>query len=165
LHYLINGEKQTKAFDVTADIGQSTYTSGKNIYTSKGREIFKNGQKFMYCAVYDTRPFRNKINAILISGEDVYAVGSSWVYFGRYSGHEWKNGLIKQMYPTSSTCNSIFISDDDIYVGGKMHKVVNGKLAMVPIIWKNGDLFRSFYEEKYECPNDKDSGVISVFIK
>jgi hypothetical protein len=156
LHYLINGEKQTKAFDVNADVGKSIYESGGDVYTSKGTKIFKNGQKVCDVIIYNN-PWQYKIHAILASGEDVYAVGSFCYMYVDYLGFVWKNGQIFQQYSSYSTCNSISISNDDVYVGGKLNKI--------PVIWKNGLLFHSFDEKEYECLNDRESGIISVFIR
>jgi hypothetical protein len=168
LHYLINGEKQTKAFDVTADIGQSIYTSGKNVYKSKGRKILRNGQKIFDLPISLALPY--KIHAILVSGEDIYTVGYTTFHGGGIAGHVWKNDAIYQIHygPEGtfslgfSMCNSIFISDDDLYVGG-----LTGKN---PVIWKNNVLFRSFDKSEYQCSIpltifSPPTGVVSAFIK
>ncbi|HTD41231.1 MAG TPA: hypothetical protein VK671_11465 [Mucilaginibacter sp.] len=88
-------------------------------------------------------------NAIAVSGNDVYVVGTTWPINQNSSSYSnavvWKNGVTIMLSPdsTGSEANSIAIQGNDVYVVGYIHDLVsqtaNGtQYNAKPIYWKNG---------------------------
>jgi hypothetical protein len=71
----------------------------------------------------------SQVTSMYVSGSDVYAVGTSIKSTGSYDSIMWKNGAPTRI---SILPNSIFVSNNDIYIAGRV-----GNYAS---IWKNGTI-------------------------
>jgi hypothetical protein len=105
--------------------GTDVYVTGVN--GGKGATYWKNGQAVILSTSGET-------NAIAVSGNDVYVVGST-----TRGLCYWKNGVITNIPgPTSynpSTINSIAVKDNNVYLVGGVY-ATNGN--SVATYWKNG---------------------------
>ena len=72
------------------------------------------------------------VNAITVSGSDVYACGQAWVN-NEYVAVYWKNGSIRPLSTIAgSSANAIRVSNNDVYVAGNA-----GPNNAMAVYWKN----------------------------
>jgi len=95
---------------------------------------------------------QGSVNAIWVSGSDVYAVGYEYLG-GGIVARIWKNGVGTFLTNNGSDANSLFISGNDIYIGG----YESDGIKAIPKIWKNG-------VPTILANNDKAASVMSIYV-
>jgi hypothetical protein len=130
-------DKKADSFPNSAQIS-SVALSGTDVYALDGNVYWKNG-------VPTTLPDIRISKQILVSGNDVYIIGSSLTSDNTATAAAvyWKNGSIVNLTENvpdvvAAFTNGIAVSGSDVYVCGYLYTGYNDSLDAV--YWKNGQL-------------------------
>jgi len=101
--------------------------------------IWKNGDVIVQQLPDST--LSGTVNDVQVNSTGVYACGSLYNQStSRNTPVYWKNGTINILPGNNAIATSIFISGNDVYVGGYFMDTV-GMLVYRPLIWKNGQIY------------------------
>jgi hypothetical protein len=127
-------------------LGSSITVSNNDVYVA-GYELLS-GSSF-----YEAKIWKNGIGttvgglqsfarAVSVVNNDVYAVGTENYAGSSYAAKFWKNGVATTLSTSGTTANlsSIFVVNNNVYVGGHEESGVNRK----GIVWVNGTPTRLF---------------------
>jgi hypothetical protein len=103
-------------------------TGGPGVYLLSSQAVWKDGTNY---PLKDGRP---DFNAMVVSGDDLYVVGTSEGESYRRATL-WKNGVAQQLDTVASNARGIFVSGNDVYVVG----TVGADDGRRPAMWRNGE--------------------------
>jgi hypothetical protein len=106
---------------ITISQNNDVYVGGSDEASSNEAVYWKNGVE----TILSTSNELTSVNSILVSGNDIYAVG----YIGDSAAY-WKNGIKQILQKDYSTASSIALSGSDVYIAGTHNDN--------PVYWKNG---------------------------
>jgi hypothetical protein len=104
-----------------------------------GTECWKNGT-----IVSLAGSFFSEASQVFVSGDDVYVAGAvTRGRVGLWGAVYWKNGIgvdltINEQEPFVSFASSIYVLDNDVYVGGSDGKFYASTYISNAVYWKNG---------------------------
>lgn len=115
----------------TEQDGPTVYTAGREDYKAK---YWKNSTGVLL----GKGSGGSDVMDMVVSGDDVHAVGYEANSAGKYVARYWKNGVATDLTDGSrdAFANGIFISGNDIYVAGQELKP--GESTYAAKYWKNG---------------------------
>lgn len=123
------------------DVGSNVYIAGVELTDSFFTlKYWNNGKAFTIDSVrpFSTATERAWPSSIFVSGSDIYITALSAKNDGTNSavGKYWKNGVATIVTDTlqRGTLNSVFVSNNDVYMAGNETSQVNNLVAY----WKNG---------------------------
>jgi predicted heme/steroid binding protein len=103
-------------------------TGGPGVYLLSSQTVWKDGTNY---PLKDGNP---DFNAMTVSGEDLYVVGTTEGESYRRATL-WKNGAAQQLDMVASNARAVFVSGNDVYVAG----TIGADDGMRPVLWKNGE--------------------------
>jgi len=120
-------------------IANSVYVSGNDVYIAGQNNSSGSQQTAVLWKNGTLTQLQGGVNAnyVYVNGTDVYVAGSGSTADNYTMAILWKNGVENQMSKNSisTAATSVFISGNDIYVGGLNNYVNNG--GTLANLWKN----------------------------